>query len=99
MVIEAGELRERAVARLVACGDRDQHRPRTRIALAKRARHLVAVDVRHADVEQHRVRREVAHLVEHVQAGIDAAYFVSVLAQEQHETLHGIAVIVGHQYA
>ena len=81
MVVEARELREGTVARLAVPGDRDQQRPRARVALAQRARHLVAADVRHADVEQHHIRSEIAHLVQHREAAVHAAHLVTFLTQ------------------
>src|SRR2546425_4166391 len=97
MVVEARELREGPVARFAVPGDGDEQRPRARIALAQRARHLVAADVRHADVEQHHIRAEIAHLVEHGEAAVDAAHLVPFLTQEEHETRHCILVVVTHQ--
>jgi hypothetical protein len=82
VMIEAGELRERSVARVVAPGDGNEQRSSARISLAKRARHLVAADERHADVEEYHVGAEVAHHVEHRAPGIDAAHFVSFGAQQ-----------------
>src|SRR2546423_9569310 len=52
VVIEARAARKGLVGVAGAAGDRDQRRLRTAVALAQLLRHLVAVESRHADVEE-----------------------------------------------
>jgi hypothetical protein len=99
MVVEARELREGAVARFAVPGDRDEQRPGARIALAQRARHLVAADVRHADVEQHHIWAEIAYFVEDREAAVDAADLVPFRTQEKRETRDCVLIVVAHQNA
>ena len=98
MVVEAGRSRLLLVVRLAPAGDCHQQRALAPLLLPHIAGHLVAAHVRHADVEEHRIRSLTPSELQRLATRRRQVHIVAGHFQDQRQRLRRIAVIVGYQH-
>src|SRR5690348_3102062 len=99
VMVEARFLRAPLVLALAPSGDRHQHHRAAPVRGADRARHVVAVVLRHADIEKRDVRTKRFCLDERPRAIVGDAHIVAVEREQRREARCGVAVVVGNKNA
>src|SRR5690606_39307996 len=61
--------------------------------------HLVAVDVRQADVEKHDLRPKVLHRAQRFACAVDRLDLVAVELEDETQTFGGVAIVVDDEHA
>ena len=95
MRIEAHLVRAAAIFVLAPARERDQHRALTPGLSANASGHFVAVELRHADVEQHDVGMVFRRHFQGFGAIGCRVNLVTVALEQRREAIQGVPVVVG----
>jgi len=98
VVVEARFARTAAIFLVSPAGDGDEHHVAS-LRPANPLGHIVAVDLRQRDVEQHDLGREIQRLVDRFLAVVGHAHVVAQRLQEHGEAVGRVGVVVNHENA